>query len=220
LPAAPAGYRELARSLSHFQLGESGEGTYLLREAERAHPDDPAYREALSLFIREEKEHARLLQKLVERYQGRLVKKHWTHSLFRLVRRAFGIRFEIQVLVIAELIGTAYYRLVAERLPDEVVRQVCELVLRDEAQHLGFHVDRLSMDQKAWLPVEQALWQGQFQILFLGALQVAWIDHGAALRTLGITYAEFQREARCECIRFLASLTPGLSREETAVRVA
>ena len=103
--------RALARSLSHFQLGESGEGTHLLREARRTHAGDPAYHEALALFIREEQEHARLLQKLVERYHGSLVTRHWTHSLFRLFRRALGIGFELQVLVIAELIGTAYYRL-------------------------------------------------------------------------------------------------------------
>jgi hypothetical protein len=109
LEGDPLALRELARSLSHFQLGESGQGTHLLREARRTHADDPAYQEALLLFIREEQEHARLLQKLVERYYGRLVTRHWTHTLFRTLRRALGVGFEIQVLVIAELIGTAYY---------------------------------------------------------------------------------------------------------------
>jgi len=87
--------RELARSLSHFQLGESGEGTFLLHQAQRTYADDPAYCAALALFIQEEQEHARLLQKLVERCRGRLVTNHWTHSLFR------GIRAELFAHVIS-----------------------------------------------------------------------------------------------------------------------
>src|SRR4051812_9564139 len=70
LVADPAAQRQMARSLSHFQLGESGEGTYLLAEARRTYPHDPDYCEALALFVQEEQEHARLLQKLVERYDG------------------------------------------------------------------------------------------------------------------------------------------------------
>ncbi len=201
----PTVVTELARSLSHFQLGESGEGTHLLREARQAHADDPAYQEALALFIAEEQEHARLLQKLVERYRGRLVTRHWTHTLFRLFRRALGLGFELQVLVIAELIGTAYYRLLENRTDDPVLRQVCELVLRDEARHIAFHAERFGVSHATWLPIEQALWLAQFQALFLAALQVAWTDHRRTLRALGISRREFQGEARRECVQFLAS---------------
>lgn len=205
LQGDPIVVHALARSLSHFQLGESGGGTYLLREARRAHAADPAYQEALALFIGEEQEHARLLRKLVERYGGSLVARHWTHSLFRLFRRAWGITFELQVLVIAELIGTAYYRLLENRTTDPVLRQACELILRDEARHVAFHVDRFDDTQSAWLPVEKSLWMTQFQALFLGALQVAWTDHQSALRALGVNRLEFQREARRECVQFLAN---------------
>lgn len=221
LPCPPdsAGARLLARSLSHFQLGESGEGTFLLRQARQVHSDDPAYCEALALFIQEEQEHARLLQKLVERYRGRLVTGHWTHSLFRSVRHALGVGFEIQVLVIAELIGTAYYRLLGRLASDPVLGQVCEIVLRDEEKHIAFHAERFEMDQAGWLPIERASWVAQFQMLFLAAMQVAWIDHGAALRALGAHRSEFSREARDECIHFLTSFAtaiPHAGRPEAA----
>jgi hypothetical protein len=212
----PAASRHLARSLSHFQLGESGEGTFLLRQAETTHADDPNYCETLALFIREEQEHARLLQKVVERYRGRLVSGHWTHSLFRGLRHAIGVGFEIQVLVIAELIGTAYYRVLGRRTSDAILREVCELVLRDEAKHIAFHAERFAADQAAWLPMERALWVAQFQMLFLGALQVAWLDHHAALRALVAQRSEFQGEARRECIQFLASFASAPIRDDLA----
>jgi hypothetical protein len=197
--------RALARSLAHFQLGESGDGTNLLRHAHRTHADDPAYCEALAFYVQAEQSHALLLEKLVARYRGRPVTSHWTHSLFRCVRRALGIGFEIQVLVIAELIGTGYYRLLGRLGSDPVLREVCDLLLRDEAQHVAFHAERLATDQAAWLPIERALWVVQFQMLFLAAVQVAWMDHGAALRALGAQRWEFLHEARSECIHFLAS---------------
>ncbi|MDQ2919730.1 MAG: ferritin-like domain-containing protein, partial [Verrucomicrobiota bacterium] len=196
----------LARSLSHFQLGESGEGRFLLEQARRQTPDDPNYANALALFIDEEKEHARLLEQLVRRFGGAVIRAHWTHFVFRLVRRAFGLKFEIQVLVIAEIVGTAYYRVLSRRTRDPVLEEVCALVLRDEAKHIAFHVDWLRMIQTRWLPAECALWSMQFQVLFTAAAHFAWTDHRGALHLLGATKREFFREARGECIDFLRAL--------------
>ena len=113
----------LARSLSHFQLGESGGGQHLFGKAGE---QEEAYRAALKLFVAEEAEHARLLQGLVIRFGGRLIKRHWTHLLFRAARRALGLNFEIQVLLIAELVGTAYYRMLHRRARDPILDQVCD----------------------------------------------------------------------------------------------
>jgi hypothetical protein len=195
----------LARSLAHFQLGESGEGRCLIREGwkyARQH-SDPAYGEALELFVGEEQEHARLLEGLVKRFGGKTIRHHWTHALFRVVRQLFGLHFELQVLVIAELVGTAYYRLLQQQTSDPVLRQICELILRDEERHVEFHLYRLGLWQQTCLPMERELWKGQFQVLFLAALQVAWTDHRSCLELLGSTRELFRQEARNECIRFL-----------------
>ena len=201
----------LARSLSHFQLGESGDGSFLLKQARAQAPDDETYRKALALFIAEENEHARLLALLVQRFGGALIHRHWTHLIFRQARRAFGLNFEIQVLVIAELVGTAYYRLLHRRTRDPVLEEVCDLVLRDEVQHIAFHVDWLAQFQSRLLPVERGFWSLQFQILFTVAAQVAWIDHRHALATAGASRGEFFNEARLECIRFLSQLVTAQS---------
>jgi hypothetical protein len=205
-PEDAATAAKLAHSLSHFQLGESGEGRVLIAAARRTCADDPLYAEALALFVAEEQEHARLLARLVERYGGRLIAGHWTHGLFRLLRRSFGLHAEVQVLVIAELVGTAYYRAVRARARDLVLEQVCELVLRDERAHVDFHAERFGSWQTRWLPVERAAWALQFQAAFLAAALVAWCDHRAALRAIGVKRREFFRAARAECIRFLDTI--------------
>jgi hypothetical protein len=187
----------LARSLAHFQLGESGEGATLLAEARRTWCDDPDYLAALVLFVAEEQEHARLLELQVLRLGGTLVTRHWTQSWFRRVRRAMGVRFEIQTLLVAEIIGTAYYRLLRST-GDVVLREMCEIMLRDEAPHLRFHADRVVVEQLRWSRLSRALWSAQFRLLLRAAVAAAWVDHRPALRAVGINRRLFTTDARSE----------------------
>jgi hypothetical protein len=191
---APVATR-LARSLAHFQLGESGDGATLLAEARRTWADDPDHVAALTLFVAEEQEHARLLEQQVIRFGGTLVTKHWSHSWFRRVRHALGVRFEIQTLLVAEIVGTAYYRLLRST-GDTVLRQMCELMVRDEVSHLRFHADRIVIEQLRWSPLARALWTLQFRWLFRAVVTAAWADHRSALRAVGINRRLFTGQAR------------------------
>jgi hypothetical protein len=74
--------QELAISLSHFQLGETGGGTFLLREASKE--SDAEDLAALGHFVLEENEHARLLACMVERLGGKLVHRHWSPGSLKL----------------------------------------------------------------------------------------------------------------------------------------
>ena len=76
-----------------------------------AWPDDPDYVAALRLFVGEEHTHAQQLARLIARLGGTLITEHWTDRCFRTVRHALGAGFGVQVLLTAELVGTAYYRL-------------------------------------------------------------------------------------------------------------
>lgn len=198
----------LGRSLSHFQLGESGGGTFLLRGANAvaATRDDPEYPRALRLFIGEENEHARLLSHLVVRYDAEPTREHWTHFLFHWIRQAAGIDFELQVLVTAELIGNAYYEVVGRHTTDPVLREVTELILRDEAMHIEFHQDRLHDAIASRPALSRAAWNAAFIALFEAALAVAWLDHGSAVKAVGGTRAELFGSARRQRMSFLAAL--------------
>jgi hypothetical protein len=95
----------------------------------------------------------------------------------------------LQVLVIAELVGTAYYRLLHKRSSDPVLKQACDRILRDEARHIDFHADWLG--DLGRLLLERATWSAQFQVLFSVAAQVAWMDHRRCLRAIGESDANF-----------------------------
>jgi hypothetical protein len=85
-----------------------------------------------------------------------------------------------------------------------VLRQVCELMLRDEIPHLRFHADRVVIGQRGWRPVRRALWTAQFRLLFRAVVTAAWIDHRSALLALGVSRRLFTTEARSEARTWLA----------------
>ena len=196
-PFPPAVTAKLARSLAHFALGESCEGTTLLAGTRRRWPDDPDLVAAMALFVAEEREHARLLEHLVLRFGGTLVTKHWTDRCFTLARHVLGVGFEIQAVVVAEIVGGAYFWLLRST-GDPVVRQVCELMVRDETQHRRFHIDHVAVAQLRWSRLRRGLWTAQFQLMMRAALLAAWVDHRSALRAVGVNRRLFIAEGRAE----------------------
>jgi hypothetical protein len=201
----------LARSLARFQLGETGDGRHLLEQA-ALDRRSAGLCEPLALFIHEEQEHARLLGCLVRRYGGQTIGRHWTDWLFRRVRRAGGLELELTVLVIAEMVGTAYYRLLLETASDPVLQAVCRRILRDEAGHIEFHACHLGSRLAGELPGRHTLFSARIQLLLPLAARVAWIDHGRCLRGVGVGRERFAAAARRECIRFLRSLSARATR--------
>src|SRR5438552_16393248 len=88
----------LIRSLQRFQVGESGEGTHLRKQA--AKTGNPAYQAAIELFIKEEQEHARLMAGILRKLDAPLLQRHWSDACFILLRRLFGLHYELLVLLI------------------------------------------------------------------------------------------------------------------------
>lgn len=135
----------LVRSLEQFQLGDGGGPASLIAfDAERYRSSTDETRTLVDLWFDEEKEHARLLGCAVDRFGGRRIKSHWSFTAFCLCRRVSGVRFELQILLLTELVSTAYYRVLRRHSPDAPLAAMCALILRDEAGHVAFHRDRLA----------------------------------------------------------------------------
>ena len=131
---------DFVRSLQRFQLGESGDGRCLRRNA-LAEPSE--YREALEWFIREEQEHARLMGCVLDALDEPRLDWHWTDWGFEKVRRLLGLKMEIMVLLVAEMIAKRYFRALREGMEDKVIRGMASQIGHDEEGHLAFQVDFL-----------------------------------------------------------------------------
>jgi len=197
----------LLPSLEQFRLGDGGGPASLIaHDAERFRSSSGEMRAIVDFWFAEEAEHSRLLGCAVTRFGGRRITSHWSFTAFCLCRRAMGVRVELQVLLLTELVSTAYYRVLRRHSPDAPLAAMCGLILRDEAGHVAFHRDRLAGTGRSPLGLCGALWQGQFWLCGRAAAGVLWTSHGRCLTAIGGSRAEYFHEVRCELRRFILSL--------------
>ena len=185
----------VARSLAIFQLGESGGGTIVEQAANSRLPSvDQDYAEAVRLFVAEEHRHAHLLALCVRMLNGRLKRKNWTARLFVIVRRLFGLRTKVLVLLAAEVVGLCYYNLITSRLPDGRIRAFLQEIADDERAHLRFHCAFLHTQSagSAQRLVFRAAWRSGMAL----AAVVVLLDHRAVLRDLAIPWGTLWRAWR------------------------
>ena len=204
---SPGIVNRLVRSLEQFQLSDGGGPASLIAwNAETFRSRDDDTRLLVDLWFEEEKEHTRLLSGLVRRFGGQRISGHWSFSVFCGVRRLFGVRFELTVLLLTEIASTVYYRLLYRHCADPVLREVCGQILRDEVGHVAFHRDRLARKVRGTKSRYGLCWAANFHILGHAAATMLWINHASALTAIGATRTEFYREVRRELFVFVRRL--------------
>ncbi|MFD1149101.1 ferritin-like domain-containing protein [Saccharothrix hoggarensis] len=179
----------VVRSVQRFQVGEAGDGANLIAKAEGAGDDD--YSRVVRLFVKEEQNHARLLALLLSSAGATTIASHWSDAVFVRLRRALGLRLELMVLLIAEVVALCYYRALRDGVGDPLTSEVAGRILADEERHVPFHCQRLRHAFAAWpRPVRSAVTVTWWVLLGGAVAAVAW-DHGPALRHLGVTRRGF-----------------------------
>jgi hypothetical protein len=179
----------LIRSLQKFQLGESGEGQKLKNHARNT--GDTTYAAAIDLFIREEQEHARLMAKILGELKAPLLKSHWSEWCFITLRRLFGLRQELMVLLMPEMIARHYFRALYAGTGDEVLRSVFLQIARDEDGHLAFHVEYLRRAFEKMPFTRRIMVLVLWRIAFRATCLAVMADHGPVLRAVGMTFRRF-----------------------------
>jgi hypothetical protein len=179
----------LVRSLQRFQVGESGEGHHLRRQAAKS--GDADYQAAIDLFIKEEQEHARLMAEILKKLNAPLLGHHWSDACFILLRRLFGLHQELLVLLMPEMIAKRYFRALCDGFGDPTLRAVCGQILHDEEGHVAFHMDYLQRAFASRSLVARILLRACWRVLFRAACLVVIVDHRAVLRGTGVSAATF-----------------------------
>jgi hypothetical protein len=176
-------------SIQRFQVGESGDGAHLIAKSEKA--ETPAYATAVRLFVAEEQNHARLLARLLSASGAPTIPRHWTDTVFVSLRRALGLRLELSVLLVAEIVALPYYRALRDGAGDPLTTEVAARILADEQRHVPFHCQHLKPALIRLPGPARSLIGWAWQVLLAGTATTVALDHGAALRHLGLTRRGF-----------------------------
>jgi hypothetical protein len=180
------------RSIQRFQVGENGDGANLIAKAGRA--GDDAYTAAVRLFVAEEQNHARQLACLLAAADVPTLTGHWSDTAFVRLRRMLGLRLELMVLMLAEVVALRYYQALRDGSGDRLTSDVAGRILADEQRHVPFHCLRLRVDFARMPRAARAFALAAWWAMMAATLAVVAADHGAALRRLGLTRTRFVRD--------------------------
>ena len=179
----------LIRSLQKFQIGESGEGRKLRRHA--AETGNEAYASAMTLFIQEEQEHARLMAEILKRLDAPLLASDWSDNCFVLMRHLFGLHQELLVLLLPEMIAKRYFRALHDGTRDPVLRAVFAQIEHDEDGHLAFHIEYLRQEFTGMSFSRRMMVQILWRLVYRVTCLVVMFDHRDVLRAVGVSRRAF-----------------------------
>lgn len=201
--------KKLVKSLQQFQLGDGGGPAYLIAwNHQRWLASDAQLKSLVDLWFKEEERHSALLGGALKRFGVPEIQSHWSFELFCGLRKILGVQFELYALLLTEIVSHVYYKMMQKHCPDPAVKQMCALIIRDEAGHIAFHRARLASEGRRF----GKAWTMLFLMRGLAAGTVLWVNHRAALKAMGATDSEFYKAIWTGMGGFIRGLRGDLAR--------
>jgi hypothetical protein len=193
----PKQVRVIRRSLQAWQLGETSDGKNLIRAASRyaQRTRDPDYLEAIILFIKEEQKHGANLGRYLDAIGEKRIQKDWGDSLFRKVRH-LNTSMESWTLAVLAVESTAqvFYQSLKDATTCALLRQICTDILIDEAYHITFQTERMTVLFNSRKPLEKVLRRPLYTCFFFGVSLLVWFANRRLLRAGGNTLNLYVRK--------------------------
>lgn len=184
-------------SLKAWQLGETSDGSHLLR-ATRRHANrinDPLYVDAVKLFIKEEQKHGSNLGRYIDAIGEERTKKDWGDTLFRKVRY-LNTSMELWTIavIIVESAAQVFYQCLHDATECELLKTICRDIILDEALHIKFQNERMAIIFKEKRFYNRVLSMLFYGTLFFGTVHAIWFGHRKVFKAGGVEFSEFMRQ--------------------------
>lgn len=197
-------------SLQAWQLGETSEGKQLIAAATRyaGKTNDPAYLDAIKLFINEEQKHGNNLGRYLDTLDLPRIKLNWGDSLFRFARH-LNTSMEMWTLAVITVESTAqvFYQALKNATNCPLLKEICTDILIDEAYHITFQTERLDMIfanksalSKAWRSVA-------YKVFYYATIITVWVAHRKLFRAGGVSFAAYFKKMRYKYAKTIKSIT-------------
>lgn len=197
-------------SLQAWQLGETSDGSHLLRASAiyAKKVNDPDYVNAVSLFIKEEQKHGNNLGKYLDEIGKPRIKSNWGDSLFRRIRY-FNTSMEIWTLAVITVESTAqiFYQCLKDATGCILLKQICSDILIDEAYHIDFQTERLSIIFDAKFFIGKLLVRNFYTFFFFLTALVVWFAHKRVFKAGGVNFKKYMRKMKYKYIKTINRAT-------------
>lgn len=189
--------KSILKSLQAWQLGETSDGSHLIA-ASKKHAfatNDPEFLEAVKLFIKEEQKHGENLGKYLDKIKVPRIHKNWGDSLFRLVRY-YNTNMELWTLSVITVESTAqvFYQSIKDATDCKLLKQICSDILTDEAFHINFQFERLSLLARNKSETNKFIRYWIYKVFFYFTIAVVYIAHRKAFRAGGNNFNKYYRK--------------------------
>ncbi len=200
---SPAERSAIRSSIAKFQLGEYSEGHSLLRgaQAEANRLSAPELVPITRYFIKEEQGHALLLKRYMVANDLPVLRRSWTDSVFRALRKHVPFEVSVTIPITAELIALTHYKALRGATTSQVLPAICERILEEETAHVDDESRLLAYLRRG--AVHAFLADRVHRFLYFGTVLVVFWDHRAVLRAGGYGLSAFWRSCWFEFDRWL-----------------
>lgn len=212
----------LIPSLQAWQLGETSDGSNLLCAATRyaCNISEPAYVDAMSLFIKEEQKHGENLGLYLDAIGEKRIRKNWGDSLFRYIRH-LNTSMEIWTLTVitVECAAQVYYQSLKDATRCTLLKSICTDILTDEAYHISFQTERMQAMYEPKLRWKKWLLSNFYLFFYVCTALVIWMAHRKVFIAGGNTFRSYARKMKYKYLKTLKRLSaksakPQLIRED------
>ncbi|RYY33241.1 MAG: ferritin-like domain-containing protein [Sphingobacteriaceae bacterium] len=197
-------------SLQAWQLGETSEGLHLIAAATKYanKVNDPAYIDAIKLFIKEEQKHGNNLGRYLDSINKPRVKNDWGDSLFRKIRY-FNTSMELWTLAVITVESTAqiFYQALKNATNCSLLKQICTDILIDEAYHITFQTERMDIIYQHKTAFEKAWRAPAYRLFFYATAMLVWFANKKMFKAGGLNFKFYCRKMSYKYARTLKSVT-------------
>lgn len=189
----------IIKSLQAWQLGETSDGKNLIAASSKyaATYNDPEFLHAVKLFIREEQKHGENMGIYLDRLKVRRIKHNWGDSLFRMVRY-FNTNMEIWTLTVITVESTAqlYYQSLKNATGCTLLKQICTDILTDEAYHINFQFERLSIITRNHSTLNRWIRYIIYSVFFFSTITMVYLAHRKVFRAGSNNYNRYFKKMK------------------------
>lgn len=207
----PTERTNILKSLQAWQLGETSEGVNLINAATRhaKQLNDPHYTDAIRLFIKEEQKHGNNLGKYIDLIGEQRIKKDWGDSLFRKIR---GLNTHMEFWTIAvitvESAAQVFYQCLKDATGCKLLKQICTDILIDEAAHITFQIERLSLIYRNKNAVVRFGTYYFYSIFYFSTTLVVWLAHKQLFNAGHVDFSTYWIKMKLKFKKTIKKLKP------------